>query len=120
LTSAIAKDVGASEVDALTSVIELHEHGYLKIPMTDGKVDLVPCIPGARPLAEVLHAGQVAAPRRITRPRRKPRRRGESRRGSGRTCRRAEHHFFARSTILARALQKESPAVKRGQIKLFA
>jgi hypothetical protein len=53
LASAIAKDVGVSEVDALASVIELHEHGYLKIPMTDGKVGLVPCIPDARLLAEV-------------------------------------------------------------------
>jgi tRNA nucleotidyltransferase (CCA-adding enzyme) len=53
LASAITKDVGVSEVDALTSVIELHEHAYLKIPMTDGKVDLVPCIPDARLLAEV-------------------------------------------------------------------
>jgi len=41
LASAIAKDVGVSEVDSLTSVIELHEHGYLKIPMTDGKVGAV-------------------------------------------------------------------------------
>jgi hypothetical protein len=53
MASTIAKDAGMTEEEALQSVIELLEHGHLKMLMRDGNVGLVPCTPDGRLLAEV-------------------------------------------------------------------
>ena len=53
MASDLAEAVGMSVDEALKSVIQLHEHGHLKIVQKDDSIALVPCMMDGRLIDEV-------------------------------------------------------------------